>query len=85
MLPFHFEQHGCIRLHTHGISPHAIHRVVQVFDEKRSLFFKSIKVRRIVDKETKNVVYVAYSAKFNPKDDSNKSRFKSSLCALHYD
>ena len=57
--------------------------LVQVFDEKRSLFFKSIKVRRVVDKESKNIVYVAYSAKFNPQADENKSRFKSSLCAVH--
>jgi CreA protein len=57
----------------------------EVFDEKRSIFFKSIKVRRIVDKEAGNVVYVAYSSKFNAQSDDNKSRFKSSLCAIHYD
>mmetsp|Transcript_11907 Transcript_11907/g.17766 ORF Transcript_11907/g.17766 Transcript_11907/m.17766 type:complete len:204 (+) Transcript_11907:19-630(+) len=56
----------------------------EVFEEKRSLFFKSVKVRRIVDENGGNVIYVAYSSKMDPKSDDNKSRFKSSLCALPY-
>ncbi|CAM9230854.1 unnamed protein product [Choristocarpus tenellus] len=54
----------------------------ELFKEDRS-FFKSIVVRRLYDKEEGNLVYVAYSSKIDPNTDSNKSRFKSSLCALH--
>lgn len=46
-------------------------------------FFKSIVVRRLYDKEANNVVYVSYSSKLDTGSDGNKSRFKSSLCALH--
>lgn len=46
-------------------------------------FFKSIVVRRLYDKEANNVVYVSYSSKLDTGSDANKSRFKSSLCALH--
>jgi catabolite regulation protein CreA len=42
-------------------------------------------VRRIIDPSSKNVVYVSYSQKVVSNDDSNKSRFKSSLCAVHID
>ena len=48
-----------------------------------SSFFKSIVVRRIYDKEANNVVYVSFSSKLDANSDGNKSRFKSSLCALH--
>lgn len=55
----------------------------EVFSEAKSLLFKSVKVRRIVDKDSGNVVYVSFSQKFDTNEDSNKSRFKSSLCAVH--
>lgn len=45
--------------------------------------FKSIVVRRLYDKKADNVVYVSFSSKIDTGSDSNKSRFKSSLCALH--
>eukprot|EP00611_Tribonema_gayanum_P002495 TRINITY_DN11862_c0_g1_i1.p1 TRINITY_DN11862_c0_g1~~TRINITY_DN11862_c0_g1_i1.p1 ORF type:complete len:228 (+),score=59.41 TRINITY_DN11862_c0_g1_i1:98-781(+) len=54
----------------------------EVFEEKRSLFFKSIKVRRIIDKDSGNIIYVSYTDKFDPNSDDTKSRFKSSLCAV---
>ncbi|CAM9386530.1 unnamed protein product [Ascophyllum nodosum] len=54
----------------------------ELFKEDRS-FFKSIVVRRLYDKEANNVVYVSFSSKLNANSDNNKSRFKSSLCALH--
>ena len=57
----------------------------EVFSEARSLLFKSVKVRRIIDTSNKNVIYVSYSQKLVSNDDNNKSRFKSSLCAVHYD
>ncbi|CAM9737998.1 unnamed protein product [Heterosigma akashiwo] len=54
-----------------------------VFSEAKSLLFKSIKVKRVYDADTNTVVYVSYSDKLIKSDDDNKSRFKSSLCALH--
>mmetsp|Transcript_24020 Transcript_24020/g.47163 ORF Transcript_24020/g.47163 Transcript_24020/m.47163 type:complete len:470 (-) Transcript_24020:111-1520(-) len=56
----------------------------EVISENRSLFFKSIKVRRVVDEEGGNIVYVSFSTRFDRSDDSNKGRFKSSLCAVPY-
>lgn len=57
----------------------------EVFEEKKNLLFKSVKVRRIVDNENKNLVYVSYSQKLVSNGDTSKSRFKSSLCAVHFD
>jgi len=54
----------------------------EVFSQARSLFFKSVKVRRIVDKEANAVIYVSFSTRLSKDDDSNKSRFKSTMCAL---
>jgi len=42
----------------------------EVFSERMSLFFKSIAVRRIYDKTTNTLVYVAYSRQV--KDASAK-------------
>lgn len=55
----------------------------EVFSEAKSLLFKSLKVRRIYDIKNHNLVYVSFSEKLMAGDDSNKSRFKSSLCAVH--
>ncbi len=57
----------------------------EVFSEARSLLFKSLKVRRVLDKEGQSVVYVLYSQKLDKNDDPYGSRFKSSLCAVHVD
>lgn len=57
----------------------------EVFSESRSLLFKSLKVRRLVDREGGNVVYAVYSQRLDKADDENKSRFKSNLCAVHVD
>ena len=55
----------------------------EVFEEKRSFFFKEIKVRRLIDKKTNSIVYAAYSTRLDKSNDANKARFKSSLCAVH--
>ena len=57
----------------------------EVFSESRSLLFKSLKVRRLVDTEGQSVVYAVYSQRLDKGDDSNNSRFKSNLCAVHVD
>lgn len=55
----------------------------EVFEESRSLLFKTLRVQRIYDTDTNTVVYVSYNTRFDKNDDSNKSRFKSSLCAVN--
>ena len=57
----------------------------EVFSESRSLLFKSLKVRRIVDKPGETVVYAVYSQRLDKGEDTNNSRFKSALCAVHVD
>lgn len=55
----------------------------EVFEESRSLLFKTLRVQRVYDEETKTAVYVSYNTRLDKSDDSNKSRFKSSLCAVN--
>lgn len=54
----------------------------QVFEESKSLLFKSLKVQRVYDEEDKALIYVSYNTRLDKNDDSNKSRFKSSICAI---
>jgi catabolite regulation protein CreA len=54
----------------------------EVFSESRSLVFKSLKVRRLVDREGESVVYAVFSQRLDKNEDSNNSRFKSALCAV---
>lgn len=57
----------------------------EVFEESRSLLFKTLRVQRVYDEEKQTVVYVSYNTRLDKSDDSNKSRFKSSLCAVNLD
>ena len=57
----------------------------EVFSEARSLLFKTVRVRRVYDKDANALIYVSYSTRFSNKDDDNKSRFKSSICAIPLD
>ena len=54
----------------------------EVFEESRSLLFKTLRVQRVFDAEKKTAIYVSYNTRLDKGDDSNKSRFKSSLCAV---
>jgi catabolite regulation protein CreA len=54
----------------------------EVFKESRSIMFKDLRVQRIYDEEKKAVIYVSFNTRLDKSDDSNKSRFKSSLCAV---
>jgi len=54
----------------------------EVFSQAKNLFFKSVKVRRIYDKEANTLVYLSYSVRLSKNDDDNKSRFKSTMCAV---
>ncbi|KAL9180691.1 hypothetical protein ACHAXT_011144 [Thalassiosira profunda] len=53
-----------------------------VFQEKRSLLFKELRVQRIYDEQKKALVYVSFNTRLDKGSDSNKSRFKSSICAV---
>lgn len=57
----------------------------EVFEESRSLLFKTLRVQRVYDEDKNTVVYVSYNTRLDKNDDSNKSRFKSSLCAVNLD
>jgi len=57
----------------------------EVFKESKSLLFKSLRVQRIYDVEKNTMVYVSFNTRLDKGDDSNKSRFKSSLCAVNLD
>jgi CreA protein len=55
----------------------------EVFEESRSLLFKTLRVQRIYDQEKNTVVYVSFNTRLDKNDDTNKSRFKSSICAVN--
>ena len=57
----------------------------EVFQESKSLLFKSLRVQRIYDEATQTMVYVSYNTRLDKSDDSNKSRFSSGLCAVNLD
>lgn len=54
----------------------------EVFEESKSLLFKTLRVQRIYDQEKKVVIYVSFNTRLDKNSDSNKSRFKSSTCAI---
>eukprot|EP01038_Epipyxis_sp_PR26KG_P008166 gene8166-11052_t len=74
---------GPINLKDSGISLDSSGE--EVFEESRNLFFKQIRVNRIYDPQAKTLIYVSFNTRFDKGNDSNKSRFKSSLCAVHID
>lgn len=57
----------------------------EVFEESKSLLFKTLRVQRLYDKEKNTVVYVSFNTRLDKNEDSNKSRFKSSICAVNLD
>ena len=78
---------GCARTTTEPIeiadTINASPQGEQVFEESKSLLFKTLRVQRIYDKEKNTVVYVSFNTRLDKNEDSNKSRFKSSICAVH--
>ena len=56
-----------------------------VVAESKSLLFKTLRVKRIVDKDANALIYVAFSTRLDKGDDSNKARFASSLCTVPLD
>jgi len=57
----------------------------EVFSDSKNLFFKQVKVRRLVDKKSGNIVYVAFSQRADTSGDDNNSRFRNTLCAVPVD
>jgi catabolite regulation protein CreA len=57
----------------------------QVFQENRSLLFKSLRVQRIYDQERNTMVYIVFNTRLDKNDDSNKSRNQSAVCAVNLD
>ena len=57
----------------------------EVFEENRSLLFKQLRVQRIYDKEKNTVIYASFNTRLDKGSDNNKSRFKSSVCAINLD
>ena len=55
----------------------------EVFEEAKSLLFKTLRVQRLYDEETNTVVYVSFNTRLDKSEDGNKSRFKSSVCAVN--
>jgi len=55
----------------------------EVFEESKSLLFKTLRVQRIYDKERNTMVYVSFNTRLDKGADGNKSRFKSSTCAIN--
>lgn len=55
----------------------------EVFKESKSIMFKSLRVQRVYDVDTNTLVYVSFNTRLDKGDDSNKSRFASSLCAVN--
>lgn len=55
----------------------------EVFEESRSLLFKTLRVQRIYDKEKNTAVYVNFNTRLDKNNDANNSRFKSSVCAVN--
>ena len=54
----------------------------EVFEQARSLLFKTVRIRRIYDEEAQTLIYVSYSTRLNKDDDDNNSRFKTTTCAI---
>ena len=57
----------------------------EVFEEARSVMFKTLRVRRVYDADSNTVVYTSFSTRLDKKSDTNKSRFKSAICAVNLD
>ena len=54
----------------------------EVFEESKSLLFKTLRVQRIYDEEKQTMVYISFNTRLDKNSDTNKSRFKSSVCAV---
>lgn len=57
----------------------------EIFSESKSFVGKTLKVKRVFDEKSMNVVYIVYTERMNKDDDPNGSRFKSQACAIHVD
>merc|ERR1712203_855143 len=54
----------------------------EIFSEDKGIG-KKLKVRRVYDETSKNLIYVVFTERFMKSEDPNGSRFKSQACAVH--
>lgn len=54
----------------------------EVLTEKRNLFFKTLRVRRIYDPVAHCFVYVSYSTRFTQEMDESNSRYRTSISVV---
>lgn len=54
----------------------------EIFSEDKGLG-KKLKIRRVYDETSKNLVYVVFTERFMKSDNDSGSRFKSVACAIH--
>jgi len=57
----------------------------EVFEQAKSLLFKTVRIRRVYDEQANTLIYVSYSTRLNKSDDDNNSRFKTTTCAIPID
>eukprot|EP00440_Ansanella_granifera_P060191 gb/GFBE01065236.1/.p1 GENE.gb/GFBE01065236.1/~~gb/GFBE01065236.1/.p1 ORF type:complete len:248 (+),score=71.38 gb/GFBE01065236.1/:1-744(+) len=58
----------------------------EIFSESKAFpIGKTLKVKRVFDEKSSNLIYVVYTERLNKDDDPNGSRFKSQACAVHLD
>ena len=76
---------ACAKTGPIAIADNLVPTGEQVFQESKSLLFKELKVQRIYDQPKNTMIYVSYTTRLDKGDDDNKSRFKSSLCAVPLD
>lgn len=57
----------------------------EIFSESKAFIGKTLKVKRVFDEKSMNIVYIVYTERMNKDDDPNGSRFKSQACAVHVD
>ena len=78
---------GCAKTGTVAIADNIVKgpQGEEVFEESRSLLFKTLRVQRVYDEDKNVMVYVSFNTRLDKNDDTNKSRFKSSICAVGLD
>ena len=64
---------------TYAVNACAMHAACM---HQRAAYNACMQVRRLYDQEKGTLVYVAYSLRLDKNDDENKSRFRTSMCAV---
>jgi catabolite regulation protein CreA len=57
--------------------------LVSIFNDYLSFCEQQIRVRRVFDPVANNLIYTSFSTRLDKNSDTNKGRYKSSMCAVH--